>query len=911
MRSKTIIGLLAFLPFMLAAPVQAEFWAISAYNVVVDVNENVDPPKYMLQGYTFQGYSDYGVPDHNIPVDALVLGQSTGVANVGVPPEFVIENNDDFDLNTFVPRNGADPAEIQVRNFGGSETWQDTNGEDKFDFFIWEVGANDQFAVRPILPGDVLGEPVVVSSKTFRETGGEPPPGIKRAGAYNTGQVIGGIAFKVTDLLDENGNALTNDAVILGLEFSSGGMDVASVHATLGSSLASEPSPADGGVSSSVCPVLQWKAGADAVSHKVYFSDNFDDVNGMAESALIGTTAETSLDVCAEAYPDGLLGGVYYWRVVTTDDQQNEHPGAVWTFIVTAGMAFEPTPADQSLFVNPYVTLMWNPGANAIEHTVIIDTDREAVAAATDGVKVTVLSYTPAPLQQGVTYYWRVDEFDGTQTVKGEIWSFTTVPAGAGGPITFKEDVSDTYESTALTWKTADFTGTNKAGTGTATIGFGAVAPAGYTQDADQVYPLVLYLHGASARGSYIARVLKRQTPRYFAQQAQITPEFAAFVVAPQVPSSDKFVDMPWNSGPYEQNESTYTDSMCLIENLVFFLCDPSNNTALAEVLGLDADDIDKNRIYVVGDSMGAFGTWDIVARQPGLFAAAITSSGNGPKNKLEEIKQTPLWAIHGIGDSTVPNKLPSAGDVDGDGSLAMLVLLDPGFDNTSSTDMIKLDNYAISEDDPNVADTLVYSEFPSNFGHGTVAVEWTTRVSGTAAWLFSHSLPVLPEVGPIDSMVADANGIILSINGIDTSELVLGTTTFPDPPTHADPNFHADKADNFELSNGASGDNQPFYDTMFSLPVSTVFLIENNGNDSGYFVGLDIDGNEIGSLAVFTKNEDYLKFDEYRFFLGQQASGIMFVPPHQVYGIRIIKPDHGALGFDALSTSAVPVLTD
>jgi len=328
MRRKTIIGLLAFLPFMLAAPVQAEFWAISAYNVVVDVNENVDPPTYMLQGYTFQGYADFGVPDHNIPVDDLVLGQSTGVANVGEPPEFVIGNNDNFDLNSFIPRNGSDPAEIQVRNFGGSETWQDTNGEDKFDFFIWEVGANDQFALRPILPGDVLGEPVVVAGKTFKETGGEPLPDIRRAGAYNTGQQIGGIAFKVTDMLDENGIALTNDAVILGLEFSSPGIDITAVHATLGSPLASEPSPADGGVSINMYPVIQWKAGANAASQKVYLSDNFDDVSGMAESALIGTTLETSLDVCAEAYPDGLIGSVYYWRVVTVDDQQNEHPGA-------------------------------------------------------------------------------------------------------------------------------------------------------------------------------------------------------------------------------------------------------------------------------------------------------------------------------------------------------------------------------------------------------------------------------------------------------------------------------------------------------------------------------------------------------------------------------------------------------
>lgn len=32
-----------------------------------------------------------------------------------------------------------------------------------------------------------------------------------------------------------------------------------------------------------------------------------------------------------------------------------------------------------------------------------------------------------------------------------------------------------------------------------------------------------------------------------------------------------------------------------------------------------------------------------------------------------------------------------------------------------------------------------------------------------------------------------------------------------------------------------------------------------------------------------------------------------MFVPPQLVYGIRIIKPDDGTQGFDALSISAIP----
>ena len=148
---------------------------------------------------------------------------------------------------------------------------------------------------------------------------------------------------------------------------------------------------------------------------------------------------------------------------------------------------------------------------------------------------------------------------------------------------------------------------------------------------------------------------------------------------------------------------------------------------------------------------------------------------------------------------------------------------------------------------------------------------------------------------------------MILAINGIDVSELILGVTVFPNPPKHADPNYHADNADNFNLSGGASRDDQPYYDTLFAEPVTTIFLVENNGNDSGYFQALDADGNALGLVIPFTAHVDYLKTD-YRFFLNQRASGIMFQPPYPVCGLRIIKPDDGPLGFDALSVSGVPV---
>ena len=493
------------------------------------------------------------------------------------------------------------------------------------------------------------------------------------------------------------------------------------------------------------------------------------------------------------------------------------------------------------------------------------------------------------------------------------VMCFSLVSVTAGQSLIAQSDYSDSYMGSQLLWKTSRYEDVGRVETARGTlpmidIQFGLTLPYQYDQQADAQHPLVIYLHGAGARGSSISSVLRRQTAHELAWHGQNSDLYAAFVLAPQVPSNELWAGVPWTDGPYDQTETTYTDFMYLTDRLIAFLIDPANNTSMANVLGIDANDIDTTRIYVVGDSMGAYGTWDIIGRHPGLFAAAIAASGSGPRNKLQEILQTPFWAIHGIVDSLVPNRLPTASDPDGDGSLGMLALLDPGFDNTISTDIVRLDYYETSEDDPNVIDTLIYTEFPSSFDHATVATQWTTLMSGTLEWLFSHQLPQesMSTVVPLESLEADEVGIILAINGIDVSELVEGVTVFPNPPKHADPNYHADKADNFELSNGASGDDQPYFETIFSEPVTTIFLVENNGNDSGYFQALDQDGNDIGPMVPFTAHDDYLKTD-YRFFLNQRASGIAFESPYPVYGLRIIKPDDGNLGFDAISVSGVP----
>ncbi len=422
---RELASLTVLLSALIVMPAQADFYGMSNLNVQYTVDTSTDPDQYWLQGFTFA--------DHSIPLEELVVGQSTGVVNVAGAGD--ITAIDDFDLNSYAPRNGASPQEIETRNFGGSPTWQDTNGNG-YDFFAFEVGRNDQFAVQAILPGGVLGEKVVVPQARWRpSTAGEPDIALRSNLGPNNNQQIGGIAWKITDLLDQNGTPLTNASVIEGLVFASTGMDPSCVCAVRGSFSAFNPGPADKAGISDSRPVLTWSAGAGAVSQKVYFSGNLSDVDSMAGSALAAETAGTVLIVWGPgtAYPDGLPSGTYYWRVVTIKSDQSEAVSSVWSFTIIPKSAYSPVPVDGAVFVNSDADLSWSPGVGAVLHYVYFGTDRNAVANATNAAPSPQTSFDPGQLQDGTTYYWRVDEFGGTTTTPGEVWSFSTVPTGTGG----------------------------------------------------------------------------------------------------------------------------------------------------------------------------------------------------------------------------------------------------------------------------------------------------------------------------------------------------------------------------------------------------------------------------------------------------------------------------------------------
>jgi dienelactone hydrolase len=65
--------------------------------------------------------------------------------------------------------------------------------------------------------------------------------------------------------------------------------------------------------------------------------------------------------------------------------------------------------------------------------------------------------------------------------------------------------------------------------------------------------------------------------------------------------------------------------------------------------------DIDTNRIYMTGFSMGGFGTWSIGCFHADRFAA-LAPGGGGlfPEPILVNLKNTPTWISHGAKDTTV-----------------------------------------------------------------------------------------------------------------------------------------------------------------------------------------------------------------------------------------------------------------
>jgi predicted peptidase len=162
--------------------------------------------------------------------------------------------------------------------------------------------------------------------------------------------------------------------------------------------------------------------------------------------------------------------------------------------------------------------------------------------------------------------------------------------------------------------------------------------PKGYDASDAKKYPLILFLHGAGERGVDNAAQLK-WGGSYLAGKLQAASP--CFAIAPQCPPGKQWVNTPWAKGSYKSDTVAISDELTMAIEAV--------ESAMKEFK------IDADRVYVMGLSMGGFGTWDAIIRRPDLFAAAVPICGGGDPSAAEKIKHIAIWTFHGGADTTVP----------------------------------------------------------------------------------------------------------------------------------------------------------------------------------------------------------------------------------------------------------------
>ena len=135
--------------------------------------------------------------------------------------------------------------------------------------------------------------------------------------------------------------------------------------------------------------------------------------------------------------------------------------------------------------------------------------------------------------------------------------------------------------------------------------------------------PVVIFLHGASLRGTDLNQVRRYGTIDAIERGRKID----AYVIAPQVPQ-----------GWWKPEK---------IINILEWVKKHHN--------------IDETRVYVLGMSLGGFGSIDLAAQYPDKIAAAMAFCGGGNQKSYKGLTKVPLWIIHGTADKDVEVKYSDA----------------------------------------------------------------------------------------------------------------------------------------------------------------------------------------------------------------------------------------------------------
>jgi predicted peptidase len=146
--------------------------------------------------------------------------------------------------------------------------------------------------------------------------------------------------------------------------------------------------------------------------------------------------------------------------------------------------------------------------------------------------------------------------------------------------------------------------------------------PEGYNGNTDKRWPLIMYLHGGSRRGTDIEKL---REPGYgLPALVEKNKSFPFIVLSPQCPEGEYWTDT---------------------DDLIALLDEVLKNYAA-----------DPRRVYLTGHSMGGRGTWYLAYEHPEKFAAIAPMSGLFLSTAwASRLKHMPIWAFHGEKDDIAP----------------------------------------------------------------------------------------------------------------------------------------------------------------------------------------------------------------------------------------------------------------
>lgn len=154
--------------------------------------------------------------------------------------------------------------------------------------------------------------------------------------------------------------------------------------------------------------------------------------------------------------------------------------------------------------------------------------------------------------------------------------------------------------------------------------------------EAGKSYPIILYLHGAAARGDDNLKPLDWGPSLFLEPPLRDKHDF--FLVVPQCPRDKGWVELTLTARGIKEG-----DALRLALELV------------GEALPREFH-IDPRRRYLTGVSMGGQAVWVTLVRRPGFFAAAVpVCSGGDPRAVTAAAARCPVWVFHSDDDHLMP----------------------------------------------------------------------------------------------------------------------------------------------------------------------------------------------------------------------------------------------------------------